>query len=107
MRAVNSTPDEKMRRVRRRLEKHFGERSFVLASEPDGWRWDIPQRPLRTRRAFATVEQALDHADRYTRLWWPEEEKEEANDPGLARGAGAADPHRYRMLDRRRRSLIS
>lgn len=70
--------------MRRRLENRFGRRSFVILSEPDGWRWDIPQRPLRSRRVFPSVEAAVDHADVYTRTWWPAEEEQQAPTPAAA-----------------------
>jgi hypothetical protein len=65
------SPSDRLLRLRVRLKHHFGERSFVLLREPDGWRWDIPQQPMHTRRVFPTVQKAVEHADVYTNIWWP------------------------------------
>lgn len=46
--------------------------TFVLYREPDGWHWNVPERPINTRRrAFPTVAAAVEHAYGYSRLWWP------------------------------------
>jgi hypothetical protein len=57
-------------RVRDRLNKNGLQ--LELYAEPDGFRWDIANRPLPTRRVFATVHAALEHADMYTHIWYDE-----------------------------------
>jgi hypothetical protein len=66
------SPDDHLLRVRARLAHQFGERPFVVLHEQDGWRWDIPQKPVFTRRVFPTVQKAVEHADMYTSVWWPD-----------------------------------
>jgi hypothetical protein len=57
-------------RVRDRLNKSGLQ--LELYAEPDGFRWDIASKPLRTRRVFPTVQAALEHADMYTHVWYQE-----------------------------------
>lgn len=56
--------------VRARLACH--DLTFTLHREHDGYSWDIPERPMYVRRRFSTAAEALDHADFYTRVWWPD-----------------------------------
>lgn len=52
---------------RERLEKH--DLHMEVYRESDGWRWDIREKPIFTRRVFPTLRATLEHADVYTKLW--------------------------------------
>jgi|HubBroStandDraft_1064217.scaffolds.fasta_scaffold294668_2 hypothetical protein len=54
--------------VRDRLSKSGLQ--LELHVEPDGYRWDIANEPVATRRVFPTVRAALEHADMYTQVWY-------------------------------------
>jgi hypothetical protein len=50
-----------------------------LREEADGWVWEAVGHKAQTRRVFDSARLALEHADLYTRVWFPllDEEPEE------------------------------
>jgi len=80
------------RRVRDRLNK--AGLQLELRAEPDGFQWDIVDKPLQTRRVFPTVQAALEHADIYTRVWYQESTNPAGGDRLVRSRPRSLRPHR-------------
>jgi hypothetical protein len=74
---LDPVDDSTMIRIQTRLDAVHCR--FELREEEDGWVWESVGHKIQTRRVFDSAQLALEHADLYTRVWYPllEEEPEE------------------------------